>query len=61
MPAYRLYLFDGRRERGERMTRHILLRAASDTQALRASDMYRQGRYAELWRREDVVKIFDAD
>lgn len=61
MTAYRLYLFDGRRERGERVTRSLPLAGAREDEAIREADALREGRYAEVWRRDDLLRVFEAD
>ena len=56
---FRLYLFDGRRERGEHTTRVVAIRSTVEAAAIREADDLRKGKYAELWRGEKVVRIFD--
>lgn len=56
---FRLYMFDGRREAGQRMTRVLPLGASVEADAIREADERRNGQYAELWRGEQVVRIFD--
>jgi hypothetical protein len=58
---YRLFFFDGERLRRERVTRPIRLRAPHEDAAVARAHQLRGGRYAELWRNEDLVKIFDID
>ena len=58
---FRLYLFDGEPERGERVTRLVPIHATDQTRAIRDADQLRNGRYAELWLLENVVKVFEPD
>jgi hypothetical protein len=58
---YRLYLFNGDRARGQRITRAVLLTAETDDEALAEADKQREGGRAELWNLERLVKIFDPD
>jgi len=59
--GYRLYLFDGDRGRGERMTRSLTLDVDTEAEAVAEAEQRRMGRYAELWRFEHVVKVFDPE
>jgi hypothetical protein len=58
---YRLFFFDGERLRRERVTRPVRLHALHEDAAIAQAHRLRDGRYAELWRNEDLVKIFDID
>jgi hypothetical protein len=58
---FRLYLFDGKRGRGERLTRLLPISATEEADAIREADQLRGGQYAELWHRENVVKVFELD
>jgi hypothetical protein len=59
--GYRLYLFDGKRHGLRRVTRTIALAAETDAEALQQADDRRQGQYAELWRDDHLVRVFEPD
>lgn len=53
-----MFLFDGRQRGMLRHTRTVPLTCTTEPCALRCADELRQGQYAELWRSEDIVKVF---
>ena len=52
---YRLYLFNG----GKHITTSHEFFAVDDEEAIKASELQREGRKAELWQRGRVVKRWD--
>jgi len=58
---YRLYLFEPVKGPDGRLTKPHRLREAHDAPAIRQADDRRQGRYAELWRDGELLRIFEPD
>jgi hypothetical protein len=54
--SYRLFLFDGRGPGAHAVN----FRGKDDADALGQADRLRDGRDAELWREDLVVKVFEA-
>jgi hypothetical protein len=61
MGDFRLYLFDGEARTAGRVTRPMRLAEEREEAAMALAQQLRDGAYAELWRGEDLVRIFDPD
>jgi AcrR family transcriptional regulator len=58
--GYRLYLFDPPpKGRGRRRARAEPLASLTDNEAIAQADARRSGRYAELWKDDHVLRIFE--
>jgi hypothetical protein len=59
---YRLYLFEGSPTQGvARVSERAPLEAKSEDAAIAQADARRGGRYAELWKGDGLIRIFDPD
>jgi hypothetical protein len=58
---FRLYLFDMGRAGHGSVARGVDFSCKDQLDAIREAERRREGAYAELWRRERLVKIFEGD
>ena len=59
--GYRLYFFDGEGRRRNRAARCVRLASNQETAAMIEAEQLRRGRYAELWRLDHLVHIFNPE
>jgi hypothetical protein len=59
--GYRLYFFDGKRRPSHKVARSVCVAASGEQDAIQESERLRNGRYAELWHMDHLVRIFDPE